>query len=62
VTLYLLTESNELIRPLLDEQLSKGVRVVSHNYRIPGWELRLVEEAAVKGEDGAIHDIYAYRR
>lgn len=62
VTLYLLTESNELLRPLLDEQLTKGARVVSHNYRIPGWELRLIDEAAVKGEDGGIHNIYAYRR
>ena len=62
VTLYLLTESNELMRPLLDEQLKTGTRVVTHNYRIPGWELRLVDEDAVKGEDGGVHNIYAYRR
>jgi SAM-dependent methyltransferase len=62
VTLYLLTESNELMRPLLNEQLKQGVFVVTHNYRIPGWELMLVDETVVKGEDGEIHNIYAYRR
>ncbi|MGB2905911.1 MAG: methyltransferase domain-containing protein [Candidatus Aminicenantaceae bacterium] len=62
VTMYLLTESNELMRPQLEKQLKKGVYVVTHNYRIPGWELKLVEEAEIKGEDGGLHNIYAYRR
>jgi SAM-dependent methyltransferase len=62
VTMYLLTESNELMRPSLEKQLKPGVYVVTHNYRIPGWELKLVEEAEIKGEDGGLHDIYAYRR
>jgi SAM-dependent methyltransferase len=62
VTLYLLTESNEILRPRLERQLKPGTMVVSHNYRIPGWELKLVDETALKGEDGGIHDIYAYRR
>lgn len=62
VTMYLLTESNELMRPSLEKQLKPGVYVVSHNYRIPGWELKLVDEAEIKGEDGGNHNIYAYRR
>ncbi len=62
VTLYLLTESNELLRPLLEKQLKPGVYVVCHNYSIPGWEVKLVEEAEIKGEDGGLHDIYLYRR
>jgi SAM-dependent methyltransferase len=62
VTMYLLTESNELMRPSLEKQLEKGMYVVTHNYRIPGWELKLVEEAEIKGEDGGLHNIYAYIR
>ncbi len=62
VTMYLLTESNELMRPTLEKQLDKGMYVVTHNYRIPGWELKLVEEAEIKGENGGLHNIYAYRR
>jgi len=62
VTLYLLTESNELLRPSLEKHLKPGVYVVSHNYTIPGWEIKLVDEAEIKGEDGALHDIYLYRR
>ena len=62
VTMYLLTESNELMRPALEKHLDKGMYVVTHNYRIPGWELKLVEETEIKGEDGGLHNIYAYRR
>jgi SAM-dependent methyltransferase len=62
VTMYLLTESNELMRPSLEKQLKKGVYVVTHNYRIPGWELKLVEEDEIKSADGGLHDIYVYKR
>ncbi len=62
VTLYLLTESNELLRPSLEKQLKPGIYVVSHNYRIPGWEMKLVDEAELTAEDGGFHNIYAYRR
>ncbi|MBM3312728.1 MAG: methyltransferase domain-containing protein, partial [Candidatus Aminicenantes bacterium] len=36
VTLYLLPESNLLLRPKLEAQLKPGARVVSHNYSIEG--------------------------
>lgn len=62
VTLYLLTESNELLRPYLEKQLAPGTYVVSHNYRIPGWELKFIEEASITAEDGDVHNIYVYRR
>lgn len=62
VTLYLLTESNELLRPYLEEQLAPGTYVVSHNYRIPGWELKFIEEASITAEDGDVHNIYVYRK
>lgn len=61
VTLYLLTESNRVLRPLLEEQLKPGVYVVSHNYRIPGWEEKQIEFVSLMDEDGEKHDIYLYR-
>jgi len=62
VTLYLLTESNELMRPFLEKQLKPGTTVVSHNYEIPGWEVKLIDEATLLGDDGNTHNIYVYRR
>ncbi len=62
VTLYLLPESNEMLRPLLEKQLKPGVRVVSHNYEIPGWEEKQVAYETVTAEDGTTHTIYVYRR
>ncbi len=62
VTLYLLPESNELLRPLLDDQLKPGAYVVSHNYSIPGWEKKEVACLTVKDAAGEEHSIYVYRR
>jgi SAM-dependent methyltransferase len=62
VTLYLLTESNELMRPFLEKHLKPGAKVVSHNYEIPGWSVKLIDEATMKGDDGDTHNIYVYRR
>jgi len=62
VTLYLLPESNELLRPLLEMQLKPGTRVVSHNYEIPGWEEKQTGYEVVTAEDGTQHTIYLYRR
>ncbi len=38
VTLYLLTSSNERLRPVLEKQLRAGTRVVSHDFEIRGWQ------------------------
>jgi len=62
VALYLLPESNELLRPLLEKQLKPGTRVVSHNYEIPGWEEKQAGYEVVTAEDGTQHTIYLYRR
>lgn len=62
VTLYLLTESNELMRPYLEKYLNPGTRVVSHNYEIPGWAVKLIDETTMRGDDGNTHNIYVYRR
>jgi SAM-dependent methyltransferase len=62
VSLYLLPESNALMRPLLDAQLRPKSRVVCHNYTIPGWEGKQVQSETVKDENGEDHYIYLYIR
>lgn len=62
VTLYLIPESNELLRPLLEEQLKPGTRVVSHNYPIPGWEKKLVSSVEVLADLDDTRILYLYRR
>jgi predicted RNA methylase len=37
VILYLMTSSNELLRPILEKQLKPGARVVSHDFEVRGW-------------------------
>jgi len=62
VSLYLLPESNALMRPLLEAQLRPKSRVVCHNYAIPGWDERSVRTETVKDENGEDHYIYLYIR
>jgi SAM-dependent methyltransferase len=62
VTIYLLPESNELLRPLFEKQLRKGAFVVTHNYDIPGWEDNELDFDSVVTDDGEEHDIYLYRK
>jgi hypothetical protein len=62
VTLYLLPESNSLLRPLLESQLKPGTRVVSHNYSVPGWQNKETDYAAIQDEKGQEHTIYVYKR
>ncbi|MGZ5479520.1 MAG: SAM-dependent methyltransferase, partial [Candidatus Aminicenantales bacterium] len=62
VSLYLLPESNALMRPILDAQLRPKSRVVCHNYAIPGWESKQVMTETVEGENGDKHYIYLYVR
>lgn len=58
VTLYLLTSSNERLRPVLEAQLKPGARVISHDFEIRGWKPEQVEKMMVEGRP---HMIYAYR-
>ena len=62
VTLYLLPESNLILKPLFIRQLRRGTRVVSHNYRIDGWEDREKESVTLKDEEGEDHNVYLYIR
>ena len=57
VTLYLLTKSNDLLRPLLEKQLKPGTRVVSHDYAIRGWQPARIETVAAHKRD---HQLYVY--
>lgn len=43
VILYLLTMSNEQLRPRLEKMLKPGARVVSYSYQIPGWKANKIE-------------------
>ena len=62
VTIYLLPESNEILRPLFEEQLKPGTRVISHNYRIPGWEEKEIGTAELKDSTDKNHSIFLYQK
>ena len=59
--LYLLPESLEALAPIFERDLRPGARIVSHDYRIPGWDERLVLTEALPGEAGRDHRIVLYR-
>jgi SAM-dependent methyltransferase len=62
LVLYLLPESLETLKPLFEKELRPGVRIVSHNYRVPGWDDRIVASEAVPVDAGRPHKIYLYRK
>jgi tRNA A58 N-methylase Trm61 len=63
VFLYLTTSANEKIRPKLEQELKKGVRVVSHDYEIIGWRPLKVENFCENPQLGyPSHTIYLYER
>ncbi len=62
VTIYLLPESNLLLRPKLERELRPGTRVVSHNYTIEGWEAKGVKSETMTDDVGTEHAVYLYIR
>jgi protein-L-isoaspartate O-methyltransferase len=58
VTLYLLTSSNERLKPILLKDLKPSARVVSHDFEIKGWKPLVVNKVDVGGRP---HMIYLYR-
>jgi cyclopropane fatty-acyl-phospholipid synthase-like methyltransferase len=57
VVLYLLTSSNNLLKPNLEKYLKPGARVVSHDFEMKGWNpTRVVPVPANK----RTHRIYVY--
>ena len=62
ITVYLMPESMDAkVQPLLDRQLKKGARVVSHDFEFRNWTAEKVESIADDGE-GRSHTIYLYRK
>jgi protein-L-isoaspartate O-methyltransferase len=57
VTIYLLRDSNDVLRPKLEASLRPGARVVSHDYEIRGWKPVVVEKAKANNRP---HAIYLY--
>ena len=58
VTLYLLTSSNELVKPNLEKYLKPGARVVSNQFPIKGW--RPVETVHMTTGSAMQHTIFVY--
>jgi len=58
VTLFLLTSVNEKLKPKLEKELKPGTRVVSHEFRIPGWKPKEVIE--VRDNNFISHTLYLY--
>lgn len=57
VTIYLLTSSNERLKPNLEKYLKPGARVVSHDFKIRGWTPARVEQVQAHNR---VHTIYVY--
>lgn len=63
VFLYLTTSANEKIKPKLETELKKGVRVVSHDYEIAGWKPLKVDNFCENPQLGyPSHTIYLYEK
>ena len=60
ITVYLLPLSNDKVRPVLDKQLKKGTRIVSHDFEFKDWKPEKVETIEDDGE-GRSHTLYLYR-
>ena len=61
VTIYLLPSSNDKIRPLLEKQLKKGTRIVSHDFPFRDWTPE--KEITIEDDgEGRSHTLYLYRR
>jgi SAM-dependent methyltransferase len=62
VALYLLPESNELLRPKFEKDLKPGTIIVSHNYVVPGWDDKEIENATVIDLEKTDHSIFLYKK
>jgi len=55
VTLYLTSSANERLRPKFEKELRQGCRVISHDFKVPGWKPQGVYDELLG------HTIYTYR-
>jgi predicted RNA methylase len=62
VTVYLLPSTiNEKVRPLLEKQLKKGARVVSHDFNFTAW--KHIKSLTIDDDgEGRAHTLYLYVR
>ena len=61
ITVYLLPASNNKLRPLLEQQLMKGTRIVSHDFPFRDWTP--VKEVSIEDDgEGRSHTLYLYKR
>lgn len=60
VTLYLLTKVNERLRPMLEQQLRSGARIVAHEFQVPGWTP--AESIVFTAKEGVDFKLYLYVR
>jgi len=61
VTIYLLPEANEILRPQLENQLKPGTFIICHNYPIPGWDDREYDYQSCNDKEGLTHSLFLYR-
>lgn len=59
VTLYLLTFGNLQLRPILQQQLKPGSRIVTHNYGMGNWEPDEID--TFKDANGGRKTLYLWR-
>ena len=55
ITLYLTSSANERLRPKLEAELRLGSRIVSHDFKVPGWRPSAIYDELLG------HTIYTYR-
>jgi len=61
LTVYLLPSATEKLTPILEKQLKKGTRIVSHDFPFKNWQPEKIEDIPDDGE-GRSHTLYLYRR
>lgn len=59
VTLYLLSQSNMKLKPILTRQLKPGARIVSHAFGMGTWEPDRVEQVEANGYPRTLYLWYA---
>ncbi len=60
VTIYLMTLSNDKLRPKLEHELKPGTRIVSLNYEVRGWKPAKVEKVEASDSRHRPYTIYLY--